>query len=1766
MGNQSRTILLIGYYGAGNLGDEAVLTAILRELRALAGGRLQFVVPGENPEELISRYGVRSFSMWDGPQLVATLREVDGVLVGGGGLLHDYSFHDPLLMFSGRHWGLPYYCGVPWLAAELGLPVMLYAVGVGPLSYPHSREMVRDLVSAASAITVRDELSLRELTALATPTGDARVTADPAWGLTPTAGDPEGDGVLSGDGWLAVVARNWPFGEAQERWEKELAEGLAVAARSRGLRLAFVPFQRSSFSAQDDLTLAERLAERVSGVESVVLAEPRTPEEVAAVLGRCEAVVAMRYHAMLLAALANTPSVCVAYDPKMSALADEMAPVVECLELEGFCAEALSSTVLAVLGRARGIGREIQRVVETHRDAARLNPSVALETVIDGERGGPSEVGRRVAHTMMAAGELRRRRMAAGAPDPESLAPPAEPPRMEVVSGPQLRILAPAFFDFEGKVMHAGGAERYLIELVHLANGMDFEVEVLQAAGDADWERSWGDGLTVRGIATGRHPDRLATVLEERCVRAMPLTVFLSFDMAARVRYLNTIGISHGVFWDNPIYHGEGGVDPAVRDKVMAAARNLDTIVSVDANTINWFRAADVALAERCVHIPNFVDLKRFRPPAEGRDGRNRVEVLFPRRLSAVRGFWLFAEVLPHLLDGFPQVHVRLLGRATEGWEQRAVEQALARLLERHPNRLTWDVLEPGGMPEAYAHADVVVIPTLASEGTSLSCLEAQACGCTVVATAVGGLAELVIDGFNAILTPPEPGALLSALERVAGDAELRRRLGRNAVLTARGHSLDRWRSQWQSVLRAHRMAPESAGHVRSDAGVGGRDEETEVERSRSRTETREPDTVAELRDREVWLVRLRRRLAEERARTQLLLEQVQQEVIQRERLAADARVMTVSQELRSAEAREQKLSVDLHELQTELKGQEVEAGELRVQLQQREAELAEVRSAISALEAERARLNEANVALAWKARGIFGRALDRAFKPRPEGRITYFLRAMYYGVARAAMRVLGRRRGPTEGPLLNPYKYAFLRYQRERERECGMALPSLESGGEPGLVSVVLPVFNGARLVEEAIDSVLSQTWERLELIVVDDGSTDGTDAILDRIAARDERVLVLHQENQQLPRALSNGFRVARGEFLSWTSDDNRFKAQFLERMVDCLRRHPEWDMAFANEDIIGEDGGFLHGSEWFSGYQVPSGSPHIHLPFDVSELNTYPNNSVGAAFLYRRRVRDLIGDYGPNRFSVEDYDYWMLINELLTLRHTDFDDPLYDYRFHDASLTARDSELRILERRQELMVFDDFRRDFNLTPLTWVFLDEDIPEEGRRQLGCLRQLAIEAGHVVGLPDSTPLSMLPSLWYPTVAIGWVDGSRRPSSPPQLPRWGLTVLLGQGRHAVTKAAELGWDVQIVVDGADQTVGVEPSTGGPVFKANLKDAFKAIDILARGRNTRAIEDAGFSEPPYEIEATVVVCTYRRSEILERCLRAVASQSVAHDRYEVLVVNNDPTEPLDELLSALRDELFSVRPDRLRSIVCPIRGLSFARNAAIAEARGKILCFLDDDAVAESDWLECTLETFAEDPQIGVVGGRILLHPPDPAPDWLHPDLWSYWSHFAPSGEGPEEVREWWQFPWGANWSARRSVLLKIGGFRHRYGRKGADFGGGEEIVAATLAHRIGAKIVVQPASTVHHHVDVARFTRRDLRQTIRKSTVVNYALQRDLYVPRWMSPLRVVESALGRLWRILGVPRRGREGRLVALYGLRADISLLRLIASEYLDRLRLTG
>jgi len=214
--------------------------------------------------------------------------------------------------------------------------------------------------------------------------------------------------------------------------------------------------------------------------------------------------------------------------------------------------------------------------------------------------------------------------------------------------------------------------------------------------------------------------------------------------------------------------------------------------------------------------------------------------------------------------------------------------------------------------------------------------------------------------------------------------------------------------------------------------------------------------------------------------------------------------------------------------------------------------------------------------------------------------------------------------------------------------------------------ISIVLPVYNGARYLRESIDSCLAQTFRNWELIIVNDCSTDESGAIAKEYAAKDKRIRVIHNEtNLKLPASLNVGFRQAKGEYLTWTSDDNRYLPHALQRMIDFLHEHPKYIMVCTAFQYIDEAGEFVDATRFDSTF-VP-----------LRDHMLCHGGAIGACFLYHRSVLQTVGEYDAKWFLVEDYEYWLRIaskQHAIAAIH----EVCYLYRRHSLSLTSREREI--------------------------------------------------------------------------------------------------------------------------------------------------------------------------------------------------------------------------------------------------------------------------------------------------------------------------------------------------------------------------------------------------------------------------------------------------------------------------------------------------------
>jgi len=179
--------------------------------------------------------------------------------------------------------------------------------------------------------------------------------------------------------------------------------------------------------------------------------------------------------------------------------------------------------------------------------------------------------------------------------------------------------------------------------------------------------------------------------------------------------------------------------------------------------------------------------------------------------------------------------------------------------------------------------------------------------------------------------------------------------------------------------------------------------------------------------------------------------------------------------------------------------------------------------------------------------------------------------------------------------------------------------------------VSIVLPSYNGEQYIEQAIQSVLDQSYLNWELIIVNDCSTDGTASIINHYMRKDSRIQVIHnKENQKLPRSLNIGFRRATGDYFTWTSDDNYYDPDAIEVMASFLEENPQYGLVYCDMNDLYEDGTLLRSNRVRSTRHFYSGS------------------YFGACFLYRRQVAEAVGEYDPDMFLAEDYDFFLRLGK--------------------------------------------------------------------------------------------------------------------------------------------------------------------------------------------------------------------------------------------------------------------------------------------------------------------------------------------------------------------------------------------------------------------------------------------------------------------------------------------------------------------------------------
>ncbi len=299
-------VVICGAYGMGNSGDEAILDAIVAEMRAI-DPLMPLTVMTRDPAGASARLGLTAVHTFNFPRFLAVMRRRALYINGGGSLIQDVTSRRSL-------W---YYLFTLRAAKRLGCKVMMYGCGIGPVKRPGGVERTRRVLnSCVDAITLREPDSIEELARFGVTKPEIILASDPALTL-PSAPAEEVDAALEAAGtapggkYICFALRLWPgFGEK--------AGVFAAAARhaheAYGLTPVFLPINHL-----DDGQAAALVAEKLGDTPHVLLPGPMSSALVIGLMSRMQVVVSMRLHGLIFAAGQGVPLIGVSYDPKVTA-------------------------------------------------------------------------------------------------------------------------------------------------------------------------------------------------------------------------------------------------------------------------------------------------------------------------------------------------------------------------------------------------------------------------------------------------------------------------------------------------------------------------------------------------------------------------------------------------------------------------------------------------------------------------------------------------------------------------------------------------------------------------------------------------------------------------------------------------------------------------------------------------------------------------------------------------------------------------------------------------------------------------------------------------------------------------------------------------------------------------------------------------------------------------------------------------------------------------------------------------------------------------------------------------------------------------------------------------------------------------------------------------------------------------------------------------------------------------------------------------------
>lgn len=346
-----------------------------------------------------------------------------------------------------------------------------------------------------------------------------------------------------------------------------------------------------------------------------------------------------------------------------------------------------------------------------------------------------------------------------------------------------------------------GGSQRYTLDLGRLFFKCGYEVTYLTKA-KINMISKFEDWATIVAFDS---PYGNKGILDfskrvySYCQNMKPdFVCYSDIEIGFPFCYENSFAIQHGIAWDNPYNKLKKTIKSHFYIKAM---HNFKFVICVDTNFINWCRERDKYYfnnPEKLIYVPNYADEIQFMYTYNEWTSGDVYKLLYPRRLVEHRGFRIFMEMCDILLKKGYKIEPIL------AFEDSREEQFKFSYPEY--GSMNCKIIHPdmNNIQEYYKQSYLTFIPSRWSEGTSLSAIESISTGCPIIVSDVGGLGNIVLQGFNGYIVPPSAIKFAEITEKLLIDVDKRNELARNCIVMNKIFGKKRWEDQILDVINTY--------------------------------------------------------------------------------------------------------------------------------------------------------------------------------------------------------------------------------------------------------------------------------------------------------------------------------------------------------------------------------------------------------------------------------------------------------------------------------------------------------------------------------------------------------------------------------------------------------------------------------------------------------------------------------------------------------------------------------------------------------------------------------------------------------------------------------------------------------------------------------------------------------------------------------------------------------------------------------------------------